>query len=129
MKWFIRKEVILAVGIVVIMATTGCEETNLSNIKKHRLIAAENLELKKKLGQCDKELEQQKKLLEEYMQGEKALEGQSQKGIQDVMDSFLKDIAEENAKLHEENEKLKAQIIQLEAELKELKKEPTLEPL
>ena len=60
MKKSFQKVVILAVGIVV-MLIAGCdEEQNLSStksaVKKHQLIATENMRLKKELERRDTEI-------------------------------------------------------------------------
>jgi len=108
----VQKAIVLAVGIVVIMLIAGCEEESQSNTKKSRLIAAENIRLKK-------EIEKQKELLEKCLQEKKAPEEMSPEGAQDLTQFLL----EESVKLNEENEKLKAEIVQLEARIKQLKTE------
>ena len=133
----------LAVGITVIMLIAGCEEQNLSNTKKHRLIAAENIRLKKELEQYgekigkqkklhdveikkqknlhDREIKKQKELLAKCLQEKRALREKPQ----EEDDGLTKFLLEENIKLREENEKLKAQVQQLEREFQELK-EPSV---
>lgn len=112
MKRPVQKAIVLAVGVVVIMLIAGCEEESQSNIKKSRLIAAENIQLKK-------EIEKQKELLEKYLQEKKPPEEMSPESTQDLTQFLF----EENIKLHEENEKLKAEIMQLEARIKQLETE------
>ena len=112
MKRPVQKAIVLAVGIVVIMLIAGCEEESQSNTKKSRLIAAENIQLKK-------EIEKQKELLEKCLQEKKTPEEMSPEGTQDLTQFLF----EENIKLHEENEKLKAEIVQLEVRIKQLETE------
>lgn len=110
MKRPTQRAFVLAVGIVVIMLIAGCEEANVSNAKKSRLIADENIRLKKELEQCGREIEKQKKLLEECLQGKKVAEERADKGVEDLMNNILKDIIKDNRELREENEKLKREL-------------------
>ena len=98
MKRPVRTAMFLS-AIAAVMLVTGCEKENLSNTKKYRLMAAENIQLKK-------ELEEQKKLLEQ----------QSPKSIEDIVNAAFKDIAEEHEQLVKENTELKAQLEQLKKE-------------
>ena len=138
MKRPAQKAFVLAVGIVVIMLIAGCdEEQNLSStksaVKKHQLIAAENMRLKKELEQRDKEIKRQKELhdkkikqqqtlLEKCLKEKNAWKERAQQNIKEQVDKVLAAVMEQNAKLRDENETLKAQIEQLKAELEEAKK-------
>lgn len=104
--------VAFAVFVVFIVLIAGCEEPSLSNIKKHRLIASENRQLKKQLEQRDREIEKLKRISE----------GRPPENIENLLNLASMQIAEENTRLYAENEKLKAQVQQLEKELKELKR-------
>ncbi len=116
MKGPAQRVFVLAVCIVVIMLIAGCEEGNLSNAKKSGLIADENMQLKKDLEQCNREIEKQKELLAKCLQQKESSQEQMQKIIEDLSGDTLSDF-EEIMKLREENEKLKAQIEQLHHEL------------
>ena len=113
MKKSTQTALILAVSIVAIMLTTGCAEQNLSSTKKTRLIASDNIQLKKQLQQCNKEIEKQKKLLDECLQAKKSLQQDSQKDIENLVANIFEGVAKENTNLRDENEKLKAQIEKL----------------
>ena len=139
MKSSVRKAVVLAIGIVVVLIA-GCEEQNLPSTRKSRLIAAESLELKKQLEQCNGEIEGQKELcntrmkkqrarLEKCLQEKKAWRERSQQNIQNQIDGVLTVVMEQNAKLREENERLKARIDKLEKQLEEIKGESGPKPL
>jgi len=127
-----QKTLVLAVGVVVaIMFIASCEEEqNLSDTKlttkKSRLVAVENMQLKKQIEQQERlhanAMKKQKKLLDKCLQDKKALEEVSAQTVRNLMDDVLANIIEENAKLQKENEGLKAQIEQLEKEFEELKK-------
>ena len=92
----------------------GCDQA--SN-KRCRLIADENMQLKRdveqlkgELGQRDEEIKQGKKQLENCLQGKKFLQKNIQKGFRADANDILPSILKSNARLREENKKLKAQI-------------------
>jgi len=139
MKRPAQKAFVLAVGIVVVIALiAGCdEEQNLSStksaVKRHQLIAAENMRLTKELERRDKEIkrqkelhnnkiEQQQELLEKCLQEKNAWKKSAQQNIQEQVDKVLAGVMENYAKLREENENLKVQIERLKTELEEAKK-------
>jgi DNA repair exonuclease SbcCD ATPase subunit len=126
MKIRISKTVLLAAGITIIMLSAGCQEEELQSDKKNRVIAAENIQLKKEIKKRDekierlkkqheKKLQQQEELLDKYAKQKEALEKQLQKGVKNQIDDVLTNLIEENAKLRDE-------INRLEAELEELAK-------
>ena len=110
--------IVLAAAVMLI---TGCEEQ--LKAKKSRLIAAENMRLKKELEQSDKIIEKQKELTEKCMQRKKFLEEQAQGKFKEQVDEILKFVMEENAKVRDENNSLKAQIQELESQVERLEKE------
>jgi hypothetical protein len=120
MKRSAPKTLILAVGILIgIMLTAGCEEEkNLSDTKpdakRSRLIAVENAQLKKQIEELKKqhikEMDMQKKLLDNCLRDKKTYEDMSKKGLENYMQDILGPIAEENTKLREEIKALKAQL-------------------
>jgi DNA repair exonuclease SbcCD ATPase subunit len=124
MKIRISKTILLAAGIIMLSA--GCQEEKLQSDKKNRVIAAENIQLKKEIKKRDekierlkkqheKKLQQQEELLDKYAKQKEALEKQLQKGVKNQIDDVLTNLIEENAKLRDE-------INRLEAELEELAK-------
>ena len=128
----VLKMFIVAIG-VVIMLITGCAEQEPPDMKKSRLIAAENLELKKQLEQHNKEIEkikqmheesikEQQKLLADCLQEKDSWKNKSQQKIREQVDRVLDAVMEQNAKLREENEKLKEQIEQLQTQVQQLEK-------
>ncbi|MFQ6034668.1 MAG: hypothetical protein ACE5NM_02330 [Sedimentisphaerales bacterium] len=130
MKEPLKKIFILAIGLAIV-AGAGCQSTGrlsaeqeLSIEKKSRLIAAENIQLKKKLEQRDKEIQKLKKqydkeikqLKEELTKCQKQkeiLEKRLKKGVKEQVDEVLTAVVEENAKLHKEIKELKTQIEKL----------------
>ena len=129
MRGIARKEVILVVGIVfVIMLIAGCEEQNVSNTKKSRLIAAENSQLKKelerlsvKLEQHNGEIEKQKGLLGKCLQEKKVRDKKTMQDFKEQMEGILVVLIEENVKLRQE-------IDRFEKEIEELKGPASSEP-
>jgi len=91
-----------------LMLNAGCqeEEQNLSNDKRSRLIAAENLELKQELEKCQTELKQQKQSFKSFQTEEKK---QSEDMLVQLMNL--------NSKLRKENNELKAQLEELKKQL------------
>lgn len=123
---------IVAIG-VVIMLITGCAEQEPPSVKKSRLIAAENIELKKQLEQRRKEIEkinqlheesikEQQKLIAECLQEKESWKDKSQQNIREQVDSVLDAVMEQNVKLREENEKLNEQIELLQIKVQQLEK-------
>jgi flagellar biosynthesis GTPase FlhF len=112
----VRKEFIPAVGICLIaMLFAGCEEQNLATVKKSKLIAYENSQLKEQLAQQGKKIEEQtarqeKKIQEQVAQREKKIEeqtAQQEKKIQERVAQREKEIQERLAqrekKIEEQN--------------------------
>jgi hypothetical protein len=100
--------VVLIIAFVFsLMLNAGCqEEQNLSNDKRSRLIAAENLELKKDLEKCRTELKQQKQLFQS-----------SQKESKKQSEDMLVQLMNLNSKLRKENKELKAQLEEVKKQL------------
>jgi len=108
--------VAFAVCVAFIILIAGCEGENLSdtksNIKKSRLIAVENIQLKK-------EVAKQKELLDKCLREKKAL----QEKPQEEGESLIKFLFEENLRLDKENKSLKVQVQRLETRVQRLEKE------
>ena len=127
MKKAVRKGFVLVVSVVVvIMLIAGCQEQQLPSAKKSRLIAAENMQLKKELERRskdikglkelhDREIEKQEKLLAKCLGEKETWREKSRQNIRNQVNGVVDAIMEQNAKLRRENEKLKAQIEQLTA--------------
>ena len=98
--------IILLIGSVALI-TTGCQGQNSSdiNLRKNRLLAAENLQLKNDLAQCKSEIA---KLQNEKTAAEKDCENK----INMIMD-FTSDQNQKTETLTQENENLKKQLAEL----------------
>ena len=60
------------------VSVAGCQESDMSNDKQTRLIAAENMQLKKELEQRTDELAAQKRLYESCLEEKEALLAENQ---------------------------------------------------
>ncbi len=114
MKRMVSKVLFLAIFGIAFVA--GCEDENQTDTKMSRLVANENIQLKKDLQNCQKEIEKQKKLLEQCEQMNDSLQEEATKEMTDFLDSMVKEAMEENERLQEENKKLKAEIETLKAQ-------------
>ncbi len=120
MKKPARDIFVLAVCVVV-MLIAGCGNQEPPSVKKSRLIAVENMRLKKELGQRsrenerlnelhNKEIKRQEKLLAECMQEKESWKQKARQNVRNQVKDVFDAVMEQNAKLRDENEKLKAQI-------------------
>ncbi len=120
MKKLASKIFVLTVCVVV-MSIAGCGEQELPSVKKSRLIAVENMRLKKELGQRSKEIERlnelhnkeskkQEKLLAECVQEKESWKEKARQNVRNQVKGVFDAVMEQNVKLRDENEKLKAQI-------------------
>ena len=126
MKKAVRNGFVVAVSVVVIVLIIGCQEQELPSAKKSRLIAAENMQLKKELQQRSKEIEglkelhdreiqKQEKLLAKCLDEKETWKEKSRQNIRSQVNGVVDTLMEQNAKLRQENEKLKEQIEKLTA--------------
>ena len=124
MKRPVRKIFVLIVCFVV-MSIAGCGGQEPPSVKKGRLIAVENMRLKKELEQRSKEIERlnelhnkeskkQEKLLAECVQEKESWKQKARQNVKNQVKGVFDAVMEQNVKLREENEKLKAQIEKLQ---------------
>jgi hypothetical protein len=132
MKRLARKTYLLAVGIAVgIILITGCQEQNLPDAapseKMSRLIAAENIDLKKQIEQQRtahaREMQKKQKLLDKCLADKKALEKRTKKEIERQVDEVASLVIAKNGELRQENEALKVQVKNLQGQIDLLKAE------
>ena len=100
MNGFPFKGLVLA-ACVLTLFHAGCAEKEVTDTRKSRLIAAENLQLKQNLSQCNQQIEQ--------------LKNTHEKQMQEQVKSVLAAMIDENAKLRAEIETLKAEIEKLKS--------------
>jgi len=133
MKGLAQKAIILAVSTFVIVLITSCQEQGGANEKMSRVIAAENMKLKKTLEDAAKEIEKLKQvnsneskrqgeLLAKCLEEKEIWQKKSEENIKEQVSEVSALILDESAKLRDENEKLKAQVEELKAELEKVRK-------
>jgi len=124
MKKPATKILVLAVCVVV-MSIAGCGEQELPSMKKSRLIAVENMQLKRELEQYNREIEKlielhnresrkQEKILAECVQEKESWKQKAQQNVRNQVKGVFDAVMEQNAKLLEENKKLRAEIEKLQ---------------
>lgn len=136
MKRPVREVLVLAIGFAILLAA-GCGQEAPSE-KKSRLIAAENITLKKVLEQRDKEIERlktqhnkerrrQEELLADCQKQKEDMQERLRQGVKKQVDEILTAVVEDNAKLRAEVEDLKAEIEKLKQKI-EVKARPLETP-
>jgi cell division protein FtsB len=121
-----RNVFVLAIGFVA-MLTAGCGQQEAPDVKQTRAIAAENIELRKRVERLNREIERlkeqhekaikkQEKLLAQCQQDKETWKKKARQNIRSQVEPVLDAVMDETAKLREENTKLKAQIEQLQKE-------------
>jgi hypothetical protein len=124
MKRAARKIFVLAVCIIV-MSIAGCGRQELPSVKKSRLIAVENMQLKRELEQRDREIEKlieqhnkeikkQEELLAKCVREKDSWKQKAQQNVRNQVKGVFDAVMEQNAKLREENKKLKAEMEKLQ---------------
>ncbi|TKJ39429.1 MAG: hypothetical protein CEE38_01440 [Planctomycetes bacterium B3_Pla] len=114
------KALFITIGLGVLLIA-GCGEKEPPSVKQSRVIAAENIELKKQLNrsnarienlkeQYDKELDKKHKLLVKCKQERDQWKAKSQQNVRDQVKDVLDTVMAENTRLREENAILKSQI-------------------
>ena len=120
MKKTAWKLLVVSIGFAVV-SIAGCGEKEAPSVRQRRAIAAENIELQKKLDrssarteeikkQYDKELERQQKLLEKCQKEREDLREKSRQNVRDQVKGVFDTVMADNTRLREENAMLKAQI-------------------
>jgi hypothetical protein len=129
MKISARRIFFFAICAAVILIL-GCGQPEPPSVKKSRLIASENMQLKKQLEQREKEIEKlkaqhskelskQQKLLAECLEEKETWKQKARQNVRNQVKDVFDVVMEQNKKLREENENLKSQIQQLENKLQE----------
>lgn len=120
------KTIVLAVSIVFVVALFyGCKEQTpedtKSILRKSRLIATENTQLKKELAASKEKIAEQKTQLEKHQERTKRLEEAVRKSSEELVGTVFMGLAEDSLELTMENTALKAEIEELKKELEALK--------
>ena len=120
------KTIVLAVSILLVVALSeGCKEQTpedtKSILRKSRLIATENTQLKKELATSKEKIAEQKTQIEEHQERAKRLEDAIRKSSEELVGTVFMGLAEDSLELTTENIALKAEIEELKKELEALK--------
>ncbi len=110
---------------VVVLLIAGCVEQEPPGVKKSRLIAVENMQLKRELEQSSREIERlkelhnresrkQEKLLAECVQEKESWKQKARQNVKNQVKGVFDAVMEQNAKLLEENKKLRSEIEKLQ---------------
>ncbi|MHC4193412.1 MAG: hypothetical protein ACYSX1_09640 [Planctomycetota bacterium] len=135
MKKAYRKILVLALAIIALAMTPGCQEERVVDPKscpaKYRLLAHEKRGLETQISTLQsehkKEIKKQGKLLAQCQRDREAIGKMTSKGVGDQINTALVEkISIQLISLREENEILKVKIAQLEKELEELRKTPAV---
>lgn len=117
--------------ICVLMLMSGCEQQETTGVKKNRLIASENMKLKKDLKRLNVEIKKLKeqhntqikkkeKLLAQSIERAEAWRKKASQNVRNQVEGVVDAVMEQNVELREENKKLKAEIEQLKAQVQQL---------
>lgn len=113
MKKGLKKAIIFGLcSGILFTVTAGCQEKQLSDTRKSRLVATENIELKEQLGQKNREINTLKNLLEKCKEDKSEIQEKMDKEMETLGEEVMKTFSD-YVKLHEENEELKKQIEEL----------------
>ena len=128
LKRVIRRNMIrlmaLAVSIIFVTSITGCQEEAQQDPRKFQLIAAENIQVKDQLQQCQTQLEEQTRLAEKYLKEHEDFKKRSGEATEKLMKYIYDSTGAEKKQLQQENAELKSKIEELSREIEELKGEP-----
>ncbi|UCD50429.1 MAG: hypothetical protein JSW27_23255 [Phycisphaerales bacterium] len=122
----VRSLVLIAGLLMVSLPAGGCRREQTPDTKQARLIAAESMQLKKRLADLEDEiarlkaqhaqdLKQREDQLAACRRRVEALEKDLQKGIAERVNSVTATVMDENARLRQEIERLRAEIEPLNA--------------
>ncbi|MHC4069412.1 MAG: hypothetical protein ACYS18_04405 [Planctomycetota bacterium] len=115
----IQKRTVLSliVAVIVMGLLWGCEEEGLSEAKRDRLVALENMELKEELKERENEIAEQKELLADCIEEKETLVEMDKQNMESIMGDLFVSLTEENTRLVEENQELTARVAELEEQL------------
>lgn len=116
------------IALIIIISGTSCQEEQLQSERKTRLIADENIQLKRQLVERDEAIERLKRqnaeqikqkddLLKNCEQQKKALKEQVIRTIDEQVSSVLAEVLDENAKSRDEINNLKEKIEKLKEQI------------
>jgi len=106
--------IVVLTALLGTLVLAGCRESDATQIRKARLVANENIQLKKQLAEKDAQIQDLKKQIEK-IEAEKA-QADEEFGFTTIKTlQMVAETEERNQALTEENEKLKEEIESLKA--------------
>jgi hypothetical protein len=93
-----------------LLITSGCSQPATPNDKEARLIAAENIELKKQIAQLEKDIQKQKLSLDRSEKELQDCRELSRKNVREQVKDVLDNVIDENSKLRQQIKELQAEI-------------------
>jgi len=110
-----RTIVLLCIAGITVLACTGCQESESIQIRRARVVANENIQLKKQLAEKDEQIEALKKDIEKIqLEAAQELENAGEANLKVLKLLLQSETA--NKALQTEIEKLKAEIEKLKAQ-------------
>ena len=107
----------VAITLSAIVITAGCQKQAKISPRQERLVLNENIQLKKQLKACRKEVEKQKNLLKDCEKQKDQIQKQADEAITFLMEDVPTALIEEQKRLTEENAELKSQIKRLQSQI------------
>ena len=107
--------IVIVISVLGILLLTGCQESEASQIRRARVIASENMQLKQDLEEKDKQIEELKKQIED-MNIENAETHEEFGKMTTATLQILVDTETLNQALKLENERLKKEIEKLKTQ-------------
>ena len=110
--------IVLPMVSVLSLFLAGCQEANTTSdtteeVRRHRLIATENIQLKEQLAQKDAKIADLTDEIAKCEQEKQALQKRADQELQESIEGILGSVMDKNAELQKENDKLKGEIEQL----------------
>jgi len=106
--------IVVLTAVLGTLLLAGCQESDATQIRKARLVANENLQLKKQLAEKDTQIQDLKKQIEE-IEAEKAKADEEFGSTTIKTLQMVAETESRNQALTDENEKLKEEIESLKA--------------
>lgn len=125
------QKIFLLMVCVACIFIAGCEQQKTPGMKKSRLIASENMKLKKDLKrlnveirrlkeQHNRQIKKQEMLLAQSVEQKEAWQKKATQNVRSQVEDVVDAVMERNVKLRQENKALKAEVEQLKKQLEKL---------
>ncbi len=119
MRKFTYRFLIWTLVLVFVAVLVGCEEQQTMSPKKTKLVAADNIQLKKDIAARDADIEKQKNLLANCEKEKEILNKRLSVKSEGLMEVLMAGMDKNAKNLRIENQELKKQIEELEKKLAE----------